>query len=313
MSPDADPSITIFGSLFAEEAKYAVRILKSGHEEYARSLLRSIPGYCISCHTRTPSGPSFSSLPLNPASDALTPVEKGEFFAASRQYDRATAEFDRELADEKAPKAEPVEWSHAIKYSLAIAVRVKKDPAAAEKIVDRILAATEAPFYLKQDAAKWKESIRDWRNEPRRSATSEEGLYSEAVRLLTQAHEFQRYPADHAADVLYLRASSAVHELLQAAPRGRYAGEAYLMAGLCYDVLRSFNVGELHEIYYEACIRNNPHSTLSETCFKRLEESAYEGFTGSGGTHLPEDLKEKLRTLEELSRVQAPKTAKVEP
>jgi hypothetical protein len=73
------------------------------------------------------------------------------------------------------------------------------------------------------------------------------------------------------------------------------------MAGMCYDVLRSFHIGEIHEIYYERCVQDNPHTPLSEACFHRYEQAVYEGFTGSGGARLPDDLKDKLRFLEDLS------------
>jgi hypothetical protein len=303
-SPDKDPSVIIFGNLFASEAKYADKLLKSGtNDAYAREVVRSLAGYCIACHTRNHTGPDFAALPLPPAFGTLKPIERGEFFAASRQYDRALNEFSQVLADERAPRAHPIEWSNAVKYSLAIAVRVKQDPVLARATASRIVNTPEAPFFLKQDAARWIESIEAWQEEPKQTARTEDGLYAEAVKLLAKAHETQKYPADHAADIYYLRASAAVHDLLQIGPQGRYAGEAYLMAGLCYDVLRSFHIGELHEIYYEACIHNNPHSALAESCFHHYQEAVFEGFTGSGGTNLPDDLKDKLKFLEGMSKV----------
>jgi hypothetical protein len=179
---------------------------------------------------------------------------------------------------------------------------VKQSPALAGGIIDRVLASREAPLFLKQDAESWRQSVNSWRNEPKLEGMTEEGLYAVAVKLLAQAHDVQKYPADHSADVLFLRASAAVHNLLQAGSKGPHAGEAYLMAGICYEVLRSFHIGEIHEIYYEGCIRNNPHTPLAETCFARYESSVFEGFTGSGGAHLPDDLKDKLKTLDELAR-----------
>ena len=141
----------------------------------------------------------------------------------------------------------------------------------------------------------------DWKNEIPRQAITEEGLYSEALRLTAEAHRLQKYPLDRSADVIYLRASAALHHLLQVAPEGRHAGEAFLLAGLCYEVLKPLNLEELHEIYYEACIKKVPHSATAELCYHRYEESIYMGFTGSGGTDIPQDVKEKLGKLENLA------------
>jgi hypothetical protein len=73
------------------------------------------------------------------------------------------------------------------------------------------------------------------------------------------------------------------------------------MAGLCYDVLKTYQLGELHEIYFESCIRSAPHSSLAQTCYRRYEQSIYDGFTGSAGTDIPDDIEDKLQTLEALA------------
>jgi hypothetical protein len=299
--PDKDPSVGIFARLFADRAHIAYQSIKSGNIDNGRDLLRSIPGYCIACHTRNHSGPSFASLPIEPEGKDLRALERGEFFASTRQYDRALGEFNSVIGDASIASSRPFEWANAVKYALAIAVRVKQDPKLAKEIASKLASSTHAPFFMRENASKWAASIDDWSREPARTATNEEGLYSEAVKLLGQAHEIQKYPMDHSADILYLRASAAVHNLLQVGPNGRHAGEGYLMAGICYEVLSSFRIGELQDIYYEVCVRTNPSTSLATACYHRYQESVYAGYTGSGGTHLPRDEKERLKDLEEIA------------
>ncbi len=300
-SPDQDPTVRILSDRFQAESQRAFSALKSGNRAYARGILNQISSYCIACHTRNQSGPSFAVLPLEPLSKGLTPIEQGRFLAATRQYDRALDLFQKIVNDPQGPVQSPLEWEQALRYGLSIAVRVKKDPEAAQALVERVLGAKNAPFFLKQDATQWKASILKWKEEIPKRALTEEGLYTEAVGLLAQASQAQKYPMDHGADVLYLRASAVIHELLQTAPEGRKTPEALLMAGMCYDVLRPLNMEDIHEVYYEACIKKSPHTALSETCYRRYEQSTYAGYTGSGGFFLPEDVKEKLRTLEALA------------
>jgi hypothetical protein len=122
------------------------------------------------------------------------------------------------------------------------------------------------------------------------------------MRLLVQAHEMQEYPMDHSAEVVYLRASSVVHEWMRFFPQGKYLHEAYLFAGICYEVLHSVNLGELHEMYYEACIKQSPHTETARNCFRRYEQSIYLGYTGTSGTHLPAEVIRKSRILEEVAQ-----------
>lgn len=301
VSPDLDPTIRILSNLFQDETKRAYSALQSGNRSYARSILSQVSGYCIACHTRNSSGPSFASLPMEPVGKNIYPIEKGRFYAATRQYDRALDLFKNIINDSTSPSNKPLEWEQAVRYGLAISVRAKKDPDESQALVERILDSKRAPFFLKQDAIKWKESIAKWKEEmPNRNLT-EEGLRSEAMLLLSQAREFQKFPMDRSADVLYLRASSVIHELLQKSPDGPYAQEAMLMAGMCYDVLRPLNYEDIHEIYYEACINKAPHTPTAEICYKRYEQSTYDGYTGSTGTVLPPDIKKKLQRMEALA------------
>ena len=60
--PDSDPTLPIIAALLGAETKRAVLALKNGDRFYARGVLRSVPNYCIACHTRNSSGPQFSKL-----------------------------------------------------------------------------------------------------------------------------------------------------------------------------------------------------------------------------------------------------------
>jgi len=301
LSPDADPTIKILSGLFQDETQRAYWALKSGNRSYARGVLNHISSYCIACHTRNNSGPSFSHLPLEPFSKGLYLIEQGRFYTATRQYDRALAVFQKIMDDASAPMNRPLEWEQSVRYGLTIAVRVKKDPDQARSLVERVIGSKNAPFFLKQDALKWKDSIIKWKKEIPRRALTEEGLHAEAMRLVAEAHELQKYPMDHGADVLYLRATAVVHELLQMYPNGMHSQEALLMAGMCYDVLMSLNLDDMHEMYYEACIKRAPHTPTAEVCFRRYQQSTYEGYTGSAGTFLPEHVIQKLQQLEKLA------------
>jgi hypothetical protein len=303
-APDHDPSIQILGNLFADESARAYRLLKTGkapQRAYARELLQTLPGYCIACHTRTQSGPSFTDLPLNSTLKDLRSVEKGRFFAATRQFNRAIDEFGKVISEPGAANQRFGDWQESVRNSLGIAVRMKQDPALALKIVDQVLSTQSVPYFMKQDALTWKSSIEEWQKETSRQIDSEEGIYAEAVRLLAKAQQAQKFPADRAADILYLRASAAVHRLLQLGKGAKHTNEGYLMAGLCYDVLKTYQLGELHEIYFESCIRSSPHSNLAQTCYKRYEQAIYDGFTGSAGTDIPGDIEQKLNDLEALA------------
>ena len=308
VSLDQDPTIPIVADLLSKEARRAETELKRDNWTYARGVLRNLPSYCITCHTRNSTGPQFSMLAFEPTGKNLTPLERGEFFAATRQFERAQAEFLQVIRDQKAAGAFNFVWERAIQQSLAITVRVKQDWSQALEVVQAVLDVKGAPISVQEDAKAWKASILEWKNEKPRQSVTEEGLYAEALRLLARARETQKYPIDRNADVLFLRASAAVHDLLQAAPHGPHAGDALLFAGVCYEVLSPLKLEDLHELYYQACVREVPHTPIADACYRRYEQSVFFGYTGSAGTDIPGDVRERLIELKSLAAPAASKT-----
>ncbi len=302
-SPDLDPSIQLIAKLFADETDQAYLTLTSGYRGYARKSLKGLTTYCLACHTRSNSGPSFQFTASNsaPLIDSLKSLDKADYLASVRQFDRALEEYQRLIQDEKFAKETPFEWEKAIRSSLALSVRVKKDADLALKIVELTLKSPRVPYFLKEQATAWKQSLTAWKAEKPAQLKYEEDYFREAKRLSEAAKAAQKYPTDRSADMLYLRATSAVHDLLGFSPNGKYAADGLYLAGVAYEVLGNMNLNEMHEFYYLSCIYKVPHTEKARQCFRNYEESVYFGYTGSSGTHLPEKVRSRLDQLDLIS------------
>lgn len=297
----SDPTLTILSGYLNEESKSAYDAFKNGKLEYSRNIVRALPGTCIACHSRTDNGSQFDKLGLEPSEGNLNAIEKAEFYAATRQFDRAEKEFLSIIENEKTASEDPYTWEHAVRQSVTVAIRVKKDPQLAKKIIDSALSQKKAAYYVKQDLAQWKKSVDQWLKEPKRTIKTEKGLYAEGARLISDAHKLQKFPMDHAADISYLRASSVYYDLIQIAPSGKHVSEALMMQGICNEVLSPKGFEDLHRLYYEACIRKSPHTQTAMDCYRHYERSTVQGYTGSAGVSVPEDIKQKLLDLFSLS------------
>ncbi|MBS1962060.1 MAG: hypothetical protein JST04_07590 [Bdellovibrionales bacterium] len=300
-APDHDQGLGMVGSDFAQEADQAVKTLKAGHRAYARVILGTMTNYCVACHTRTNTGPSFNALKIDSRIEKLPALAKGSTLAAIREFDRALAEFERIVGDGTKMEGDVYDYERALRYGLSIAVRVKRDPDVALRLVEAAMKNAKAPYYLKAQAADWKKSIAEWKAEKPAAGGDAEKLLAEGARLVEKARSVQKFPADRSADIYYLRASGVVHEVLGLGPKGETAAKALYLAGLSYDVLYDYGVRDFGEFYYRACIRTTPHTNLARECYRRYEESVYFGYTGSGGTYIPSDVRARLNALELLS------------
>lgn len=291
----SDPTLPIIGDFLVTETAEAYRSFREGRKDYARSILRSVPGYCIECHSRNPVGADFSKLPLEPTAP-LKPLDRARFYGATRQFDRSIAEFQRVLKGEVKSQS-PYEFEDAIRSALTIAVRFKRNPALANEVIEASTSNLSLPKFLEQDLVRWQASVKEWEHDSKRKTTTEDGLYAEAQRLVAQARKQQSYALDHGADILYLRASSVLYDLLQKNPNGKHTADALLLQGMCYEVLSPRQLETLHYLYYEACIRQAPHTETARTCYRQYERSMFFGYTGSAGTDLPQEIQDKLLEL----------------
>jgi hypothetical protein len=297
--PDADPSLALLAGQLDVDVRHAQHALRHGDVDYAKLLLQSVTGHCIACHTRHDQGPDLPTFTLEPRVEALRPIERAELFASLRQFDRALDECRAILAGDAAQ--EWLEWEQALHHALAIAVRVKQSPDLAAEIVGLVLAQPAAPPFMKQNAARWAESIARWKAEPQAPPVTVPELRSEMRRLVEEARDYQAYPADRAAEILFLRASATAHELLQHTPEGPQAAEAIHVLGTAHDVMNDPPLWPMHEIYYEACIRAAPHTPIAADCYRRYEDAVHVGYSGSGGLFLPKDVRAKLAQLGRLA------------
>lgn len=299
--PEADPTLKFVSGLFEREAKLAHHAAKNGEYAYARTTVRRMAGYCLTCHTRHDKGPDFPTLEINPKIEALSPTERGELFAALRQFDQALVEFEKVAGDARIAEHKPFEWTRAVRHAFAITVRVKDDPEIAERIITKALSLPDAPRFFREDAIAWKENINQWKADKGKTPVTEEGYFLEAVRLAEAAKAKQQYPLDHSQDVQYLRVTALVHQQLAKFPDGKRVSEALLLAGNAYNVLETPILNPLPEFYFEACIRQSPRTAVARTCFHRYEAAIFFGYSGSGGTFIPEDVKILMAELRKLS------------
>ncbi len=302
-APDPDPSIPMISSLFDDDAKRAYNAFKTGHKTYSRTILRTVSGYCIACHTRNQSGPKFDELPTTPAFKKLSKLEKANFYSATRQFDRALGEYQSLVENGKFAQEKAFEWENSIRNALAISVRVRKNPDETLKVIDKALQVKNAPEFILENARAWKKSALEWKNEGARKPMTDEGYSAEAIRLITAARASQKFPADHHGDIYYLRATEVLHDQLRLFPESRSYGEAMLMLGMAYEAMGDLNMWSLHEMYFESCIRKVPHTEAAAGCYKHYEKAIYLGYTGSSGTNLPKEELQKLSELKALATV----------
>jgi hypothetical protein len=129
-----------------------------------------------------------------------------------------------------------------------------------------------------------------------------EGLLAEAERVLDEGEVLSRYGRDRAALVHQLVASSLLLRFVAARPEsGADASHAYFLLGVTsLQSGRSWWLGEA-EGYLETAIRQAPGSDWAKRAYVFLEEQTLANYSGSGGVHVPPDVRQRLQDLRKLA------------
>lgn len=297
-APSADPSLQVVSRLFDEDISRALQSLRHGNREYARAVLRDTTSYCIQCHTQSNNGPDFPRLNLAINTDALSPLDRAEFFAATRQFEPAIETYEQVLNDQALAESHPYAWEQAARNALAIVVRVKRDPQAAAELLKIIARNRAKPKPMEDILTAWKHSVREWQNERTPPPANEKDKLALAEKLIGNAQYRQDFPLDHAQDVAYFRAASLLSEILSSTNEpNQLRTRALYLAGVAAEATRDMNFWTLHETYYERCIRQAPHTKQALQCYNRLNDSIVLGYSGSGGVNIPAEVMRRLESL----------------
>lgn len=299
--PSADPALVFFANQFQGDLTRAYESLLSDHRSYAQSVLKTSISYCVSCHTRGDTGPKFNFQTNSQFVTKLRPLERAKFFTATRQFDSAMKEYLGLLENPSTGRERPFDIERAARGALAISVRVNKDPKTSKRIATDVANRSSTPLFVRSDAETWVKAISEWESDRSPAPQTEAAFLSRTRGLIRRAESQQRYSADMRGDIYYLRATGLVHDYFQRFPQGKDSAEMFYLAGMSYQALRELGFWTIHEMYFERCIRQSPHTKLARQCYEQFEQSVLLGYSGSAGLFLPAGVGKQLEELRTLS------------
>jgi tetratricopeptide (TPR) repeat protein len=294
-----DASFAYLSQSLARDAEDLKRRFDAGRTEEARFLLGALVDDCVGCHSRLPSeADSGLGRSLSEAVDAgtLTPIERARLLVATRQFEAALDVYEALLL---APEARPAELDleRVPEDYLTVAIRVREDLPRARATLAALAARPDLPSYLATLLAQWIAAC-----DALRDAIRAEALLPEAERVLDEGAVLARYGRDRAALIHQLVASSLLLRYVDDGPQsGPEAAHAYFLLGVTsLQSGRSWWLGEA-ERYLETAIRQAPGSDWAKRAYVFLEEQTLANYSGSGGVHVPPDVRQRLRELRELA------------
>lgn len=287
-------------SLFSNEIAKAKGELATRDTEAARARLRSVSSLCFACHLRQPTAKDIAAAT---GADTLTPLERASFYATTRQFDRALAEWKRLFATEPKNDVEAFEQTQALRTALSVAVQGKDDPDAVIALLEQNRPRKALPGFVTRQLERWLVEAKAWQAEKFvASKAAPAVLVTRAKALIEMTGAAKQLTADDARLISHLRASGYLLEALRRDPNASFRPEALYLLGVVSAANTDPALWRLEWLTLESCIRENPKTELARQCADRLTERTYFTYTGRDGLALPANLLSELGALAALAK-----------
>lgn len=281
------------------DAKNLYRWYTKGQFDEARFTLHNMTENCIACHSSLPENQKFppadkffAALKLN----ELPPLEKAHIQVLSRQFDAAIATYEEVLRSKEIHPLNLIVLGAFTDY-LKICIHVKSDLKRPQPLMKEIMERPVTPLHVKEQLGRWLATLQK---------LDQEGVITQtdlgvARKILTDGRGLMEFPRDRDGLVHYLVASAILNRIVyQKEDQGSQMAEAYYWLGVSESLIEHSLWIQKSEFYFETAIRLAPGADFAPKAYALLEDSYISGYTGSSGTHLPDDIRELLSELRKI-------------
>lgn len=286
--------------LLKDDLRQVRRAFGTGKKDYARWEMNQITSLCLNCHSfLPPSHPSSfdtRGVLLNPKNFS-NDYNLGMAQLLVRRYADAKDSFTR-FIDAKFIKKDYEDLLMPFRKLLLIDTKIKKTPSNALKIVEHYLKRTDLPTDLRETLAEWKTGLLRWKdNESFKSDKEVKDFIDQKLVNLRKTNE----GADQD-DIDLLMASGLLANYLFENPTSPLSADITFWIGWCEKVLARSDLMGAGDLYLKECVRRHPKAPIAKECLKEYRDSVQFGYTGSSGTHVPDEIKKELKALEDLTK-----------
>jgi len=277
---------------------------EQGHVREARYLVQTLAETCVACHSRLPSAndaPRSKDFLRDAAVEKLPLAQRAKLAYATRQFDQAFALYGK-LLEDRSVTATDIDLEGHLDDYLELVVRVRGEPASADAALARFAARPDLSPALRGEVERWRAALQ------KLAARGKVADPVATARAEVQQVEKLRPEVDErGALVEYLDASALLHRFVaDGRPPHTDQAEAYYWLGLIETRIgRSFWLSQA-EAYLETAIRLAPGTPVAARSYALLEDFLTNGYSGSGGEHLPPDVRDKLTLLKQISAGETP-------
>lgn len=273
---------------------------KKGKKDFAYWTLREMTSLCLDCHTRLPESHTSSfqngEYQVNQGK-FLVPYNLGVAQLIVRRYADAKQSFARAI-DQNIVRKNFKDTMDPLKQILLIEAKVLRNPENLEKELTHYIGKKELPQSIRDTLATWQTRARAWKGASELSGLKDDTKVRQLIdQRLKPLKETLSVFGGHEVDLLI--STGLLSNFLFENPESKLAPEISYWLGWAEKYLKRENFFGSGDLFLKQCIQRYPKSPMAPKCLDEYRESVVFEFSGSGGTHIPEDVEAELKRLEQ--------------
>lgn len=261
--------------------------------ETLNNLVHGIASACTGCHTQDDKGKALGFGSLVPETGDT--LQKARFRYVVRDYDAALQLYGQYLdAQEKLAYSGPV--LDALEGELTILAQVKRDTELGSRHFRQRLerSGSRMSRQMRKDMQAWVKGFENIRKLGLKAGDTGFADLESYARTFLLPHEGSPIVVDERDKVAYLWVRGLIHEYVQANPRDAQMPELLYWLALSDRVLDYNFYYSLADLYLKECIVRYPASDTAEDCYAEYERYVEFAYSGSGGVHVPTEVRDQL-------------------
>lgn len=277
------------------------RVFRVGNKSYARWMMNSTLGICMSCHTQS----AVDNRHFNEfvsVKGFTSDFDKAEFLYTIKDFNAANPIFEKLIVDYKNESLSTENLEKALQRQIGYYTRIQRDLEKGIKQIDKFLKNDKLPDFAKMNLNSWKDQFEKWRKIKIPNAQKEDAdkIVAFAEKQMGTGGPKISLPASDPKLVTDLIVSGILFEYLKLNPNSDKTAEILYWLAICDREVNISFFSSFADLYLRECMTRFPEKTIALRCYNEYEQNTILGYTGSAGINVPADVRAELKEMKEL-------------
>ena len=271
--------------------------VKENNYNFAQKRLKAMTSLCISCHSQLSEASSKNSFGKEVSLTDRNAFESDYAFAnylyLVRKFGDSEIYF-RKAAEEALAKSQLSILLDSLRKLLSLYTKVEFDYKKASSFIGSFKDDKRLPLLAKNSLLEWGKSLETFEKLKTNSKSSPKEFIEKYLAPLEQS-KLGQSETNH--DVRYLVGAGVLTKFATSNPKSKLMPEILYWLAVADKNLSHNYFFSLSDLYLKDCVTSYSKSPFARKCYELYEENVQFGYSGSGGTDIPDGEKRELQRL----------------